>query len=77
MPKKFKGENSKAAEARARKTAAKAAEEEAKQKALEDEYWRDDDKHVAKKQARKVSVVEKNTHTKKNSRTILKTDVNT
>ncbi len=55
MPKKFKGENSKAVEARARKAAAKAAVDEAKQRAAEDEYWRDDDKHVAKKQARKVS----------------------
>ena len=54
MPKKFKGENSKAAEARARKSAARAEAEAAKQKAIEDEYWRDDDKHVAKKQARKV-----------------------
>ena len=56
MPKKFKGENSKAAEARARKSAAREQAEAAKQRAIEDEYWRDDDKHVAKKQARKVSV---------------------
>ena len=55
MPKKFKGENSKAVEARARKSAAKAQEEEAKQRAKEDEYWRDDDKHVAKKSQRKVN----------------------
>ena len=55
MPKKFKGENSKAAEARARKSAVRAEAEAAKQKAIEDEFWRDDDKHVAKKQARKVS----------------------
>ena len=54
MPKKFKGENSKAQEARARKSAAKAEADAAKQKAIEDEYWKDDDKHVAKKQARKV-----------------------
>ena len=56
MPKKFKGENSKAAEARARKSAAREQAEAAKQKAIKDEYWRDDDKHAAKKQARKVSV---------------------
>jgi hypothetical protein len=55
MPKKFKGENSKAAEARARKTAQKDAEEERKQKQLEDEYWKEDDKHVLKKLQRKVS----------------------
>ncbi len=55
MPKKFKGENSKAAEARARKAAQKDAENEKKQKALEDEYWKDDDKHAARKQQRKVS----------------------
>ena len=54
MPKKFKGENSKAAEARARKEAVKVEEAVRKQKAVEDEYWRDDDKHVMRKQQRKV-----------------------
>lgn len=54
MPKKFKGENSKAVEARARKTAKKEEEDEQKQRQLEDEYWKDDDKHVLKKQQRKV-----------------------
>ena len=54
MPKKFKGENSKAVEAKARKTAAQTAEEEAKQRRLEDEFWQDDDKHLLKKQQRKV-----------------------
>lgn len=53
MPKKFKGENSKAAEARARKTAQKDAEEERKQKQLEDQYWQEDDKNVLKKLQRK------------------------
>ncbi|XP_048733913.1 coiled-coil domain-containing protein 124-like [Ostrea edulis] len=53
MPKKFKGENSKAAEARAKKASAKAEADLKKQQAIEDEYWRDDDKHVAKKQQRK------------------------
>ena len=54
MPKKFKGENSKATEARARREAQKQEEADRKQKALEDEFWRDDDKHVARKQQRKV-----------------------
>lgn len=53
MPKKFKGVNSKAEEARARKSAAKTAERERKEKELEDEYWRDDDKQTQKKQQRK------------------------
>lgn len=53
MPKKFKGENSKAVEARARKDAAKAAEQEKKKQAEEDAFWQDDDKHVARKQQRK------------------------
>ena len=54
MPKKFKGENSKAQEARARKAAQKEEETIKKTKAAEDEYWRDDDKHIARKQQRKV-----------------------
>ena len=54
MPKKFKGENSKAVEARARKAAVQKDASEKKQQALEDEYWKDEDKHVAKKQQRKV-----------------------
>lgn len=53
MPKKFQGENTKSAEARARKAAQKNAEREQKEKAAEDAYWADDDKHVAKKQQRK------------------------
>ncbi|XP_063605839.1 coiled-coil domain-containing protein 124-like [Penaeus indicus] len=53
MPKKFKGENSKAVVARVRK-AEKAAEEKAKKdKAIEDAYWEDDDKQAKKKMARK------------------------
>jgi len=55
MPKKFKGENSKATEAKARKNATKDAEDEEKKRQLEDELWQDDDKHVLKKQQRKVS----------------------
>ena len=54
MPKKFKGENSKAAEARARKEATRSAEQDRKQKEAEDAYWADDDKHVGRKQQRKV-----------------------
>lgn len=54
MPKKFKGENSKAAEARARKEAAKQADLEKKQKEAEDALWADDDKHVQRKLQRKV-----------------------
>lgn len=53
MPKKFDGENSKVAAARARKEGAKLAEQQKKQAAAEDEYWKDDDKHVQKKQQRK------------------------
>lgn len=52
-----KGENSKAAEARSRKASAQAEAEHKKQQAIEDEYWRDDDKHVAKKQQRKVTSI--------------------
>lgn len=54
MPKKFKGENSKAVEARARKATQKDEEELRKQEQLEDEYWKDDDKHLQKKLQRKV-----------------------
>lgn len=53
MPKKF-GTNTKAAEARERKEAAKIAERVKKEKAAEDALWKDDDKHVVRKQQRKV-----------------------
>ncbi|GJQ67450.1 hypothetical protein Trydic_g5114 [Trypoxylus dichotomus] len=53
MPKKFVGENSKAAAARAKKAAAKEAEDSRKQKEAEDAYWKDDDKQILKKQQRK------------------------
>jgi hypothetical protein len=53
MSKKF-GMNSKSAEARQRQDAVKQANEREKQRKLEDEYWKDDDKHVQKKQQRKV-----------------------
>ncbi|XP_006898318.1 PREDICTED: coiled-coil domain-containing protein 124 [Elephantulus edwardii] len=53
MPKKFQGENTKAAAARARKAEAKAAADARKQKELEDAYWKDEDKHVMRKEQRK------------------------
>ncbi|KAK7116261.1 coiled-coil domain-containing protein 124-A-like [Littorina saxatilis] len=53
MPKKFKGENSKAQEARARKETIRTAEQEKKKQAEEDALWEDDDKHVARKMQRK------------------------
>ena len=55
MSKKF-GINSKSADAKARKDAVKQANDRDKQQKLEDEYWRDDDKHVQKKQQRKVEI---------------------
>ena len=55
MPKKFKGVNSKAEEARVRRESVKVAEREKKQKEEEDSYWQDNDKHVQRKQKRKVS----------------------
>ncbi|XP_043828303.1 coiled-coil domain-containing protein 124 isoform X3 [Dromiciops gliroides] len=53
MPKKFQGENTKSAAARARKAEAKAAADAKRQQELEDAYWRDDDKHVMRKEQRK------------------------
>jgi len=53
MPKKFKGENSKAVEAKARKAAAHTAEKERLDREKEDALWADDDKHNARKQQRK------------------------
>lgn len=53
MPKKFVGENSKAAAARARKASAKETENAKKQKELEDSYWKEEDKLIQKKQQRK------------------------
>ena len=55
MPKKFKGENSKAVEARERRDSKKQAEVHRKQREEEDAYWRDDDKRVHRKEQRKVS----------------------
>ena len=54
MPKKFQGENSKAVTAKARKAEAKAVEDARKKKELEDALWQENDKHVLKKEQRKV-----------------------
>lgn len=54
MPKKFQGENTKSAAARARKAEAKAAADAKRQQELEDAYWKDEDKHVMRKEQRKV-----------------------
>lgn len=56
MPKKFKGENSKAVEAKARKAAVQHEAAEVKRREVEDALWVDDDKQLAKKAQRKVSV---------------------
>ncbi|XP_069944387.1 coiled-coil domain-containing protein 124 isoform X1 [Cherax quadricarinatus] len=53
MPKKFQGENSKAAVARARKAEAAAREKMKKDQAEEDALWSDNDKQIKKKLARK------------------------
>lgn len=63
MPKKFQGENSKAAVARARKDAAKQEEHDRQQKAFEDALWMDDDKHVQRKQQRKDDKMKKKQET--------------
>lgn len=49
MPKKFVGENSKAVAARARKAAAKEAENTKKALEAEEKAWQDDDKQLLKK----------------------------
>ncbi|XP_018410580.1 PREDICTED: coiled-coil domain-containing protein 124 [Nanorana parkeri] len=53
MPKKFQGENTKSAAARARRADAKAVADAKRQQALEDAYWQDDDKHAVRKEHRK------------------------
>ena len=54
MPKKWKGDNPKAVEARERKESKKQADLERKQREKEDAYWRDDDKQAQRKEQRKV-----------------------
>ncbi|XP_075896703.1 coiled-coil domain-containing protein 124 [Nelusetta ayraudi] len=53
MPKKFQGDNSKAATARARKAEAKAVADARKKQQEEDALWQETDKHVLKKGQRK------------------------
>jgi hypothetical protein len=53
MPKKFAGENTKSAQAKARKDAVRVAEIEKKTKEEEDKFWEDNDKLVLRKQERK------------------------
>ncbi|XP_071767857.1 coiled-coil domain-containing protein 124 [Centroberyx gerrardi] len=53
MPKKFQGENSKAATAKARKAEAKAVADARKKQEEEDALWQENDKHVLKKEQRK------------------------
>ncbi|XP_034387540.1 coiled-coil domain-containing protein 124 [Cyclopterus lumpus] len=53
MPKKFQGENSKAATAKARKAEVKAVADACKKKQEEDALWQETDKHVLKKGQRK------------------------
>ncbi|KAM4629888.1 coiled-coil domain-containing protein 124 isoform 1-T1 [Polymixia lowei] len=53
MPKKFQGENSKAATAKARKAEAKAVADARKKQEQEDALWQENDKHVLKKEQRK------------------------
>lgn len=55
MPKKFQGENSKAATAKARKAEAKAVADADKKKQEEDALWQETDKLVLKKGQRKVN----------------------
>ena len=54
MPKKFSGVNTKAEVARERKASAKQAVADKKRLDEEDAYWRDDDRHGARKDQRKV-----------------------
>ena len=53
MPKKF-GTNTKAEEVRERREAKKELEKAKQAKEEADMYWADDDKHIARKQQRKV-----------------------
>lgn len=57
MPKKFVGENSKAVAARARKAAAKEAENTKKALEAEEKAWQDDDKQVLKKKQKQACIL--------------------
>ena len=54
MPKKFKGENTKATEARARKAAVQNEAAEKRRQEAEDALWVDENKHLERKTQRKV-----------------------
>lgn len=53
MPKKFKGENSKAVEAKQKKSERLQSQQEEQERRKEDELWKDDDKALAKKRERR------------------------
>ena len=55
MPKKKLGTHPKAVEARERKANQKSEEEARRQKEVEDEYWKDENKALKRKEERKVS----------------------
>ncbi|XP_066585610.1 coiled-coil domain-containing protein 124-like [Prorops nasuta] len=59
MPKKFVGENSKAVAAKARKAAAKEAENTKKAQEAEEKLWHDDDKQVLKKKQKQEEMERK------------------
>jgi len=59
MPKKFQGQNTKAVQAKARKAAAVNEEKSRKEREAEDARWQDDDKHAARKLARKQAAEKK------------------
>lgn len=54
MPKKFRGENTKAVEARSRKAAVAESARQKKETDLQEAFWADDDKKLRKKHERKV-----------------------
>ena len=59
MPKNFGGENSKSAQAKARKDAVRIETNEKKQREAEDKLWEDNDKHVLRKQEKKEAELKK------------------
>ncbi|XP_071952398.1 coiled-coil domain-containing protein 124-B-like [Antedon mediterranea] len=74
MPKKFKGENSKAVVAKARKEEARQIEKSRVEKEKEDAFWKDDDKLTERKANRKAEKEKKRIETverKKDSQRLL------
>ena len=59
MPKKFQGQNTKAVQAKARKAAIVNETKDRKEREAEDAKWVDDDKHAARKLARKQAAEKK------------------